>query len=469
MKNLGIKYFDISAWAIIFCLSIVLYINFYHSNWNNTEKVIGHDARSYYAYLPATIIYNDLSLEFLKSPGNQLGKGFWGKKSPIGKTVIITSYGMSLLYSPFFLIAHSSAKLMGYPADGYSVPYCFALVMSSIFYLFIGVIFLRKFLLKYFSKLVVAITISIIILTTNMLWYVTFEATMTHVYSFGLISIFIYLIDKWIEHPSIKHTLLIGFLIGIITLIRPTNVVIVLLLVFWKVTSWKEFVNRLLLIIKDWYHILIMIIVFIIIWIPQFLYWKYISGSYIYYSYPDSMGFFFDNPQLFNSLFSWRKGFLIYTPVMIFSFIGIGILYKKNKQFFLPIVIYWLASWYIISSWWDWWYGGGFGIRPYIDSYGILAIGLAAFLTWVFSARRLLKTIIITIFIITIALSVWHFKRYQHGSIHWAGMTKQAYFNSFWRATPAANFYEKVRMPDIKLARKGIYKYEDEQKESPIQ
>ena len=272
MKKLSIKYFDISAWAIVFSLLVVLSINFRYSNWNSTEKVIGHDARSYYAYLPATIIYNDLSLEFVKSPGNKLGKGFWGKKSPTGKTVIITSYGMSLLYSPFFLMAHSSAKLMGYPADGYSVPYCFALVMSSIFYLFLGVIFLRKFLLKYFPKLVVAITISIIILTTNMLWYVTFEATMTHVYSFGLISIFIYLIDKWIEHPSIKHTLLIGFLIGIITLIRPTNVVIVLLLVFWKVTSWKEFVNRLLLIIKDWHHILIMIIVFIIIWIPQFIY-----------------------------------------------------------------------------------------------------------------------------------------------------------------------------------------------------
>jgi hypothetical protein len=47
---------------------------------------------------------------------------------------------------------------------------------------------------------------------------------------------------------------------------------------------------------------------------------------------------------------------------MTFSLIGIGLLHRVNKLFFWPVLVYFLISWYILSSWWDWWYGGGFGM-----------------------------------------------------------------------------------------------------------
>ncbi|MDP2723122.1 MAG: hypothetical protein Q8O72_10215 [Bacteroidales bacterium] len=462
MKNINIKQFDLSLWALVFSLIVVLYINFHYTIWNQTEKVIGHDTRSYYAYLPATFIYHDLSLEFLKGGGDKLGKQFWGKKSPTGHTVIITSYGMSMLYSPFFIMAHSSAQLLGYPADGYSKPYYFALLMSSIFYLMLGAVFLRKFLIKYYPKPIVAITLLVVILATNMLWYVTFEATMTHVYSFALISLFVYMIDRWIESLTFKQTIIIGLLVGVISLVRPTNAVVVVLLIFWKVTSWKGLVARISLFIKKWHLILIMIVMALIVWVPQLIYWKYVSGSYIFYSYPDKMRAFFLNPQLLNTMFSWRKGLLIYTPIMAFAFVGIGMLFNNIKEFFWPVLIYFLVSWYIISSWWDWWYGGSFSMRPFIDSYGIYSIGFATFLTWVFKTKRLPKTILLSIFVLFSVIGIWHFKKYYGGSIHWAYMTKEAYFDSFWRVHPTGEFYQKLRKPDYELALKGIYKYEDE-------
>ncbi len=467
MIKTNIKHIDLSLWALLFSIMVVFYINFNTSNWKKTEKVILHDVLSYYAYLPATFIYNDLSLEFLKGGGDKLGKHFWGIKSPTGNTVIITSYGMSALYFPFFIAAHSVADIMGYPPDGYSKPYCFALVMSSIFYLLIGAVFLRKFLRKYFSDLVVAITLLVIILPTNLLWYATSEATMSHVYSFALISMFIYYIDLWISRPKIKYTIIIGLLIGIISLIRPTNVIIVILLVFWKVTSWGDLKERLLFFIKKWYLILLMLALFFAVWTPQFLYWKFISGSFLFYSYPEGMGFFFSNPQLFGTLFSWRKGLFIYTPVIIFAIIGIGMMYRRQKQFFWPVLIYSLFTWYIISSWWDWWYGGSFGLRPFIDSYGVLSIGLATFLTWVFSTSHKKKIVLISLLLIISTLSGWHYVRYYYGSIHWVSMTREAYFDSFWRARPSATYYDKLRKPDYKLAKKGIYKYEDENYKLP--
>ncbi len=453
---------SISLWALLFSLMVVFYINFKQAVWNNPKKVIIHDILSYYAYLPATFIYHDITLDFTKEGGHKLGEGFYGKKGPLDHTVIITSCGMSMLYFPFFLIAHWLAEPLGFTANGYTVPYRFALAMSSIFYLILGSVFLRKLLLKYFSETVTAITLPTIILTTNLLWYVTIEPAMSHVFSFALISLFMYVSDKWLENPVIKNTILLGLLTGIITLVRPTNIIVVVLLILWKVTTWNELKQRILFFWQKWYSILLMIVMSFIVWMPQFLYWKYMAGSFLYYSYPEGQGFFFSNPQLFGTLFSWRKGFFIYTPVMIFAVAGIGFLYKKYKGFFWPILIYSLVSWYIISSWWDWWYGGGFGLRPFIDSYGVLSFGLAAFLTWALQATRFKKIIFLTLFLLSAALSTWHYNRYLHGSIHWVAMTREAYFDSFWRKKPSADFYNKIRRPDYKLARKGIYKYEDE-------
>ncbi len=464
MKKINIKQIDISLWALLISLFTVVYINFHHSSWNNPKRILIHDVLSYYAYLPAVFVYNDISLESIENKGKTLGGAgtFYWEKSPTGRSVISTSSGMSMLYFPFFVVAHPAAQILGYKADGYSTPYRFALVMSSIFYLLIGAVFLRKFLLRYFARQVVAITLLVIILSTNLLWYVTSEAPMTHAYSFALISVLLYAIDRWLDNTSIKYTILVGILIGIISLIRPTNVIVVILLVLWKVTSWAELKNRILFFMKKWYLILIMLAMFIVVWSPQLIYWKYMSGNFFYYSYPESMGFFFLNPQLFSTLFSWRKGLFIYTPVMIFAFIGIGLLYKNKKDFFWPVLIYFLVSWFIISSWWNWWYGGSFGLRPFIDSYGVFSIGLATFLTWALKTTWLKRTALLTFFLISIILSTWHYKRYQGGSIHWGSMTREAYFDSFWRAKPSPDWYKKIRKPDDKLARKGIYKYEDE-------
>ncbi|MFK5970582.1 MAG: hypothetical protein QM487_10740 [Candidatus Marithrix sp.] len=467
MKSLNSKHIDISLWALLFTLFVVIYINFSYSHWNNQKRVIIHDIFSYYAYLPATFIYGDISLQSIENKKEKLGGGFYGKRSPTGNTVIITSCGMSSLYLPFFLVAHTSAQKLGYKADGYSTPYKFALVMSSIFYLIIGSIFLRKFLLKYFSSLVVAITLVTIILTTNLLWYVTVESPMSHIYSFSLISIFLYITDKWLQTSALKYSIIIGLLAGIISLIRPTNIIVVVLLVLWKVSTWDDLSKRILFFISKWYQIVLILVLFFIVWSPQFLYWKYVAGSYFFYSYPESQGFYFLNPQFYNTLFSWRKGLFIYTPVMFFAIAGIGLLYKSNKGLFWPVSVYFLISWYIISSWWDWWYGGSFGLRAFIDSYGIYSIGLATFITWVLKVSRQKKIIFITLFVLSAMLSMWHYLRYKGGSIHWVAMTKEAYFDSFWQVHPTVKYYEKLRKPDYKLARKGIYKYKDETEDKP--
>lgn len=453
---------SISAIALFLTMFLVVYINFNTSYWNDKTRVISNDIISYYAYLPATFIYDDFTLSFMNTRPDDYGSKFWPKITPTGKYVIITSCGMSMLYFPFFIVAHPIAQYLGYEANGFSAPYKFAIILSSMVYLFIGLIFMRKLLLKYFSEPVTALTIIGIMTGTNLLWYATVEAAMTHVFSFSLISVFMYYADVWLNKTTLRLTLWLGLLAGIISLVRPTNVVVLLILLLWKVTTLSEFKERLLLFLKNWYLVLAMAGVFFMVWIPQFLYWKAVAGQYLYFSYPDSNHFYFGNPQFFNTMFSWRKGWLIYIPLMWLMLAGIGLMYKEKREFFWPVLVYFLVSWYVISSWWDWWYGGGFSIRPYIDSSSVFAFGIAAFLTFIFKQGKWIKKAGMVLFVLLTLIGATHHTKYFFGSIHWDSMTRKAYFDSLFRLRPSESFYSKIRSPDYESARKGIYRYMDE-------
>jgi hypothetical protein len=53
-----------------------------------------------------------------------------------------------------------------------------------------------------------------------------------------------------------------------------------------------------------------------------------------------------------------------------------------------------------------------------------------------------------------------------NGAIHWIGMTKEAYWNTFLKLHPNEDFWRLLRYPDYQLARKGIYKTLDPSKKS---
>ncbi|HYW95393.1 MAG TPA: hypothetical protein VE870_07400, partial [Bacteroidales bacterium] len=49
--------------------------------------------------------------------------------------------------------------------------------------------------------------------------------------------------------------------------------------------------------------------------------------------------------------------------------------------------------------------------------------------------------------------------QYQRGLIHYLGMTREAYWNNFMSMHPKSSYWKKLSIPDMVLARKGIYYY----------
>lgn len=161
----------------------------------------------------------------------------------------------------------------------------------------------------------------------------------------------------------------------------------------------------------------------------QIAYWKYATGDWVVYSYQDQ-SFSWLSPHILNGLFSYRSGWLIYTPVMAFSLIGFYALWKKDKSLFVPISILSVLFMYITWAWDIWWYGGSLGQRSMVQLYPVLAFPLAAFVeqinTWKYS--KYLKMSGAVILALCIYYNLWLTHQAHRGGLLRAGEMTGAYF-----------------------------------------
>lgn len=445
----------ISAVAIFIVVISCLAMDIYFQNFKKQERVIEWDIHSYYAYLPATFIYKDIKLE---KSDYFFGKNyalFWPSTTEDGKKVIKTSMGMAILYAPFFFVGHTIAVFTDYPDNGYSEPYKLLLLLSAIFYLIVGLDFVRKTLNIFnFSDKQIAITLLLIGMGTNLLCYSSLCGTMSHVYSFCLFAMFIYYSIKWHEQPSLTHTLFIGFLFGIISLVRPTNGIIGLLFLLYGISNWQELKARVLFFLSKFKLLLLIVFCIVLVWLPQIAYWKIVTGHFFYYSYIGER-FFFDNPKIIDGLFSFRKGWLLYTPMMAFALLGIPLLRNELKKIKLPIVLFVLLNIYIIFSWWCWWYGGSYGQRSMVDSYSLLAIPLACVVKFIDERKLFMKTIFYVFALFFSVLNIFQTFQLAAASLHYDGMTAELYFKQFGKIDMIENFEDYMDPPNYEEALRG--------------
>jgi len=451
-KKITKKLSAITLW-LIFC-GVCLY-NIQNQDWNNPRRLIDADVHYYYIYAVSAIVYHDLDIgkAYKKLPGSIRLNLWLPPNDETGKVYSKMSIGLSLIYAPFTAFSHYIlVPITGAPADGYSAPYKIGLLLSALLFFLFGLVSLRKVLLLHFNDTITTLTLIIVAFGTNITWYISSEATMSHVYSFALI-IFLYrLLIRWFQNPRTGLSILIGIIFGLIVLIRPTN--IMFLVLFLATGDIRE---RILFLFRNYAKILLMIAMFVVVWIPQFAFWKYVSGHWFFYTYGDE-SFFWNNPQVISSLFSYRKGWLVYTPLMMLAFIGLPVLWRQYRPLFWQVISVLILLTYINSSWWCWWFGGSYGNRAYIDGYGIFALAIAAFLSFIAKYRyKILSFTGIVVLAAFAFLNLFQTWQYRMGLIHYVSNTKQSYWNNFLKTQMSPEFYNNLVVPDHPVAMMGIY------------
>jgi hypothetical protein len=415
------------------------------------------DVAHYYSYLPGA--FDD---HFIMESDSAF-KGFI-LDAPKGGRMPKTTYGMAVLYSPFYALGYKIAINQKNPTSGYSEPFATCIHWGSIFYGLLGLLFLRNLLRKFYSEIVTTFTLAIVFFGTNLFYYILGVSEMAHGYLFMLISALLLTTHHWYQEITYKKTILIGFLIGMIALIRPTEVLVGLLFVFWMAGSVGELKERMKLLQEKWLHLLIMLLIMLALWIPQFIFWHYKTGHYFYFSYPGE-GFFWTDPQVLNVLFSYRKGWFVYTPLMMLAIIGLFFMrgsVKPLRYWILGLVVIYV---YMVSCWWDWHFGGSLGARAFTQHYSYLSFPIASLVAFVFESEKIykLRSIIQISFLVIIfsgiCLNIAQTYQRNDGMLHFEGMSKKSYWLVFRKfklsGMEAGEYWGSLNLPDYDKMRKG--------------
>ncbi|MBL0328633.1 MAG: hypothetical protein IPP64_04280 [Bacteroidetes bacterium] len=400
---------------------------------NHWKDIIEADGKGYYAHLPAVFIFNDLNFSFFdsiekKHPNPAIYYDY--RVNVAGKTCNKYFSGTALAMSPFFLIAHWSAGFLGFEKDGYSKIYLISISFAAIFYLWLGLYYLKK-LLHEFSSNGSLISFLLVIFTfgTNLFYYAVCEPAMSHIYSFAFITAFVFYSKKYFESPNSKSVLLLSFFLGVIVLIRPVNGILVFVLPFLTF-NWFVFVSGVNFLFKRYWIFLLSILILVSIVGLQLIIYKIQTGQFFVDAYGDE-SFNWLSPHLIDFLFSYKKGLFLYTPILLLSVYGFIVLYKKSKYRFYTLTFFILLLFYILSSWWNWWYGGSFGTRVLVEYYSLFVLLLLFVIESIHWLKG--KTVFFSILVVFMIVSQIQMYQYRYYHIHWEKMDKKHYWNCFLR------------------------------------
>ncbi len=398
---------------------------------------IRSDGFSYYVYLPSWFLFHDSSLaavardccggEFpdytaiIRWPGTRR----WVNAHPIG---------VAVLQSPFFLAADGLTRWTNLSRDGFTLYYQHAAGLSGLAWTLLGLIILRRLLLRHFTDRITAATLATVLLGTNLFHYATFDSSYSHAYSFCLFALFLSLAERWHDSSGTARSLGLGAVAGLIVLTRHTNVLFLVCLPLYGVTGMRTLKERRRALRRQWRPLVLMIATAAVVVAPQMILYYQATGHPIVSAY-GTLGFDFRHPHMAGVLFGVQKGLFFWSPLLLLACAGLIWLWQSRhpaRAFIAGASLFLAANTYLVASWWDWQFGGSFGHRGFTDALPVFAIGLAGSFTW--AAQRRTTTVIVAAVAAGLTLlSLFQMLQYWNGVLPFSDTTWEQYRAVFLR------------------------------------
>ncbi len=429
MKNVSFR------WQIL--LSVLVLASFISVNfgfYSSRQTFIDGDGNGYYAYLPAIFIYQTIDFEQFVTNSPARDEKYHQPHYFFQKNgVLVNKYtcGIALLQTPLFLTALGISSLTGLDTNGYSVLFQYSVALSGLVFLFLGLHFLQKLLQSYnLPNQVVTVVAIVVVFATNLFFYAFIQPSFSHVYSFFAVTLFAFSARRYFTGGQSNMLLLAAFALGLVVLIRPVNFLVVLAVPFLAggphaFLGTKTQRNGV-------YIILAAAGIFLATLGPQLIILTLQTGSPFQWLYPGE-GFYLNHPRIIHFLFSYKKGWFVYTPFMLLLIPGLIVLVRRSKFEFLAFLCFLLCVIYLFSSWWNWFYGDGFGMRPMVDFYGLFLIPIGMFIHRATKSRLI---IISGFIILATGLNLIQSYQYSTGILHADSMSRHAYWYTFLRTSP---------------------------------
>ncbi|MFN8276507.1 MAG: hypothetical protein U0T84_03415 [Chitinophagales bacterium] len=339
-------------------------------------QVLNWDNFGYYLHLPAVFKYHDIEnyrfAETLRQQYNTSSSLYQITQTPEGQLTPTYTIGMAFLYAPAYAFADVLVRFTHYPADGLSAPYRLAQAAWGWLLSLLALWLLVGEWRRYLNPTHTVLLLAGLIFGTNFFYYFTAEPVSPHNVLFALYGFLVVVLMRLSRQPSPYGLPLIVIICTLLTLARPSEIFSFLLAGTFLLVHGRQQLHS-----HWWRGLLPAGSAGAVLVLLQVLLWKKTTGHFFYNPYPFKPDFL--HPHLLKGLFSFRKGWLLYTPWMGLLFVGFFMPVKYGlKGWKWPVALFLAAQLWTVFAWPMWWYTSSFGMRALVQLYPVFSLGMLA-------------------------------------------------------------------------------------------
>ncbi len=324
-----------------------------------------------------------------------------------------------------------------------------------------GIGYTRKTLLLWFPDLTVALTLLALAFGTNLFYMVTMDYQLQSILLFSLYAMVVFLTAKWHEQQNQTYAVSLALGLGMIILLQPTGFFSLMIPLLWGVHDKESWKFKIRLLKNNQRQTNLFFICLEILVLPPILFWRISPGEIPLLSFTLPGVFIAFSSFLWNDLFSFDHGWLIYTPIMALTFIGFYFFAKKNRPLFYTVFLFCILDLFMETSWSKLGTIPVFGQVAFIPAYALLVLPMTSLIEYIHSGKmfsRILLSVVIMILILMNLFQTWQFSNW---IIPHSGMTADKYSQVFGRT--GVTEIKKMQMtgiePDASLVLKDEEKF----------
>lgn len=394
-----------SRWVYFVLFALIFLLTHLRQNAiNNYGCEVCADKAGYYVYLPALFNYGFHASDFPDKSDASHGYGFH-LDSVTNKVVTKFTCGVAIMQLPFYLMGDLTAAE---GTDPFARHYLLFINIGLALYVTIGLYFLARWYATQTNSRSAFLTVLLLFFGTHLYYYVLDESLMSHAYSFVLLCTALFYSQQfWLGQRMRSFIILIGAL-ALAVLIRPTNFLFAPIVLFIGVQNGGEVAARMKMIFTL-KRTLVAIVIGLFIFLPQFFYWKFAYGKYLAWSYTGEGFTNWNQPYFMEVVFAPQSGLILYTPVLLFTFIFSFFYWRKNKNARLIITVFLLVT-YLCASWSNPFFGDcNFGKRPFVEFLPVLMLPALWFVEWIHAQRGVVKVMSVSLLWLFVFYNLWLF------------------------------------------------------------
>lgn len=334
-----------------------------------------------------------------------------------------------------------------------------------------GILLLWLVLRKFFSVTVSTVTTVLIIFGTNYFRKIFFEGSTPHNYLFTLFAAVLLFTINWQQSRRMIWLWLMLPAVLLASFLHDLSMFILFIPLLYGIydkDSWSATRRRIGE--QPLQYLLLLLIVVMAFGLTRFS-WFAEPGTAFYFGDKKASVYPWIAANIYLILFSFNKGWLIYTPMMLLVLPGMYVLADRNKRIFYGLFLF-IVLWFLLAASHPMWATGrGFGQRFFIETYAVLAIPLGYLIQWIFERRRLLRCALLIIPLFFLLLNLFQTWQYTQKILAWEYMNRDYYWAVFGKCTvdekvkrllnrgegfPEENIPEQVQYRVVTLEDKGF-------------